>query len=500
MTTDFDVAIIGAGPVGAILANFLGLSGLKVALIDKEDAAYHLPRAVTFDDEAMRMFQTIGLEEEMQTIAQTGLDAVFVNADGEELVRWDRPLRKTENGWYVNYRFHQPDLENVLRGALDRYQNVTTFWNWEVTSLEDRGEFVTLSGRAEGKPAEFRARYVVGCDGGRSFTRKIIGEGLEDLGFHEDWLILDFVLPEPEPDPDRNSYHYCGTARMGSKIYVGDSRKRWEWRLTEADDRSRLNDPAVAWDMVSQWLKPGEARLERTAVYTFHSTIARRWRRGRLMIGGDAAHQTPPFMGQGMVAGLRDAANLGWKLVMVVQGRAPEALLDTYQSERSPHVREYIDLTINLGRLINQTRDRVVGQTVEQTDTGRQTMSKIRPRLGPGLDMGNAGDKDGADPASAGAMFPQFDLADGSRLDDLLSYRSGLILARGADLPDALAARFEAAGIVIHRADSSDLDDWLDRAGAAAVLVRPDRYIGGLAEGPAAIAALHPEAWQITGT
>jgi len=292
-------------------------------------------------------------------------------------------------------------------------------------------------------------------------------------------------LPEPEPDPDRNSYHYCGTARMGSKIYVGDSRKRWEWRLTEADDRSRLNDPAVAWDMVSQWLKPGEARLERTAVYTFHSTIARRWRRGRLMIGGDAAHQTPPFMGQGMVAGLRDAANLGWKLVMVVQGRAPEALLDTYQSERSPHVREYIDLTINLGRLINQTRDRVVGQTVEQTDTGRQTMSKIRPRLGPGLDMGNAGDKDGADPASAGAMFPQFDLADGSRLDDLLSYRSGLILARGADLPDALAARFEAAGIVIHRADSSDLDDWLDRAGAAAVLVRPDRYIGGLAEGRA---------------
>jgi 3-(3-hydroxy-phenyl)propionate hydroxylase len=481
----FDVAVVGAGPVGALLANFLGQCDLTVALIDREDAAYHLPRAVALDDEAMRIFQAAGLDRDMAEIVQPGLGALFVDAEGKVLVHWERPLTITENGYYLNYRFHQPALEDVLRRGLARYPSVRCFWGWEVTGLVEADDHVRLSGPG----GTIRARHVVGCDGGRSLTRRLIGAELEDLGFHEDWLIADFVLPDPEADPDRNTYHYCGTARMGSKVFVGDRRKRWEFRLNDDDDRSTIGRPDHVWPMVAEWITPADAVLERTAVYTFHSTLARSWRRGRVLIAGDAAHQTPPFMAQGMCAGLRDAANLGWKLAAVARG-APEAWLDSYQSERWPHVREYIRLTIEMGRVINATRDRISGETVADGAAGGQRMTQIRPNLGPGLEAGEAGLR--------GRLFPQFPMPDGRRLDDVAGYRSMLVTAPGVALTVQDAARFAAAGIVVVGAACPAASDWVGAAEAACMLVRPDRAIlGQVADGTRA-ADLLPGAWRVT--
>jgi 3-(3-hydroxy-phenyl)propionate hydroxylase len=477
-----DVAVIGAGPVGALLANLLGQAGASVLLVDREDAAYHLPRAVALDDEAMRIFQSAGLRDEIAGIVQPGLGALFVDAAGKVLVHWERPLKVTENGYYLNYRFHQPTLETILRQGLARYGSVSCRWGWEVARLVDTGDAVRLVG-TDG--AEVQARYVVGCDGGRSMTRKAIDADLEDLGFHEDWLIADFVLPEPEAEPDRNTYHYCGTARMGSKVFVGDRRKRWEFRLNDDDDRATIGRPEAVWPMVADWITPTDAALERTAVYTFHSTLARRWRQGRVMIAGDAAHQTPPFMAQGMCAGLRDAANLGWKLAAVLRG-APRTLLDTYQSERRPHVREYIRLTIEMGRVINATRARISSETVEDGEGGGQRMTQIRPEIGPGLAAGDADLR--------GRLNPQFVRPDGRRLDDVAGYRAMLIATGPVDAQ----AAFEAAGIVVQAGGCPAADDWLAEQGAAAVLVRPDRAILGTVDRLARVPELLPASWRIT--
>ena len=332
----FDVAVIGLGPVGSALANVLGQYGLSTVVLDRETSAYHLPRACACDDEVMRIFQSMGLASPMSDVMEAGGDAHFVDAEGNRLVSWSRPQERSANGWYVNYRFYQPALEDVLRAGFARYPSVSALWACEVTDLEQDDGGVTVRYQIASEPCELRAAYVVGCDGARSFTRAAMQSPVEDLGFHEPWLIIDLKLKQPETEPDRNTYHYCTLDPSGTKVFVGSKRKRWEFRLDPDQDADAIRQPENVWRMLERWIGPEQADLERTAVYTFHSTVAEQWRWGRLFIAGDAAHQTPPFMGQGMCAGMRDAANLGWKLAWVLQRNAAESLLDTYQSERRP--------------------------------------------------------------------------------------------------------------------------------------------------------------------
>lgn len=495
----YDVAIIGMGPVGSTLANCLGLLGISTIVLDRQPASYHLPRAVSFDDEAMRIFQSIGLSDQIDAISEPGTGAIFVDPQDRTLVYWDRPLKRTGNGWYVNYRFHQPELEEVLRTGLDRFSCVEQRWNCEVTALEQGPGAVTLQVAEGGRAGEIRAAYVVGCDGGRSFTRGQIGTGLVDLGFHEEWLIVDLLLPEPESDPDRHTYHFCGTERMGSKVFVGSGRKRWEFRLNPEDDRAAVLEPDSIWPMLAKWISPDEAVLERATVYTFHSVLAGTWRRGRVFLAGDAAHQTPPFMGQGMCAGLRDAVNLGWKLARVLRDAAPESWLDTYQSERFDHVKAYIELTINLGRVINQTAQRVTKGEVSETAEGTQTLSQLRPAPGPGL---HAGVQTGV----CGTMLPQMRLANGDWLDDRVGYAPAVLLRAGVaagvagevagEVAGDCLAELRAAGVQVVADPGAQAQDWLVAQSAAAVLVRPDRYIMGIAETAAQVADLRPCAWR----
>lgn len=476
-TGTYDVAIIGFGPVGATLANILGQYNISTVILDKEASAYHLPRAVAFDDEVLRIFQSIGLHENMESIAEVGGEAHFVDANGNLLVRWARPIEVSPNGWYLNYRFHQPDLERVLGDGIKRFSCVAKRRNCDVFELDEDADGVTLSCRdqASGEQSKIRARYVVGCDGARSFTRNAIGSDYEDLGFEEPWLVIDLLRNNPEADLGRDSRHHCDPERSATDVFVGSKRKRWEIRLIEGDDPETITQPDNVWHLLKRWITPEEATLERAVVYTFRSAIARTWRRGRVLIAGDAAHLTPPFMAQGMCTGIRDTANLGWKLERVLSGRATGDLLDTYPSERKPHVREYIDLTVQMGRLINTTAATINSGTASDAAGGPQNLSQLRPALGPGLAAGNS--------KGRGKLFPQPMLGSGRRLDDVIGYRPALILRPGSALaPNAdQKETLRNTEIALIEDGSIALQDWFEENKVEAALIRPDRYILGTA-------------------
>ncbi len=250
------------------------------------------------------------------------------------------------------------------------------------------------------------------------------------------------------------------------------------------EDGAAIAQPARVFELLSPWVGPEDVELERTALYTFHSAIATRWRAGRLLIAGDSAHLTPPFLGQGMCAGMRDVGNLAWKLARVLDGRSGDALLDTYETERVPHVREYIDLAVRLGGLINtKAMEAAVPGSVLQGGAAVR-MSSIKPRLGPGVAPEWGG--------PARQIAPQPILSDGGRLDDRVGYRFAALLRPtfAASLPAGTLERLRDDGIVVVADDAPGQEAWFDEAEAQAVLVRPDRYVLGAARSESELHAL----------
>lgn len=483
---DVDVAIVGYGPVGATLANLLSGQGVSVAVFERDAAPYSLPRAVHFDDEVMRVFQAAGLAEPILASTHVSPGMKFVNARGELLIDWPRPMQVGPQGWHASYRFHQPALEQALRQGLARYANATVHLRTEIERIEQRDDAVLLHGveLETGKAVTCRAGYVVGCDGARSLVRKEIGGGMEDLGSHERWLVLDLLLKRPMPRLGDWSIQHCDPAGPATYVRGVGDRRRWEIMLKPEDDATTVTAPGEVWRRLSRWIGPDDAALERAAVYTFHAVIAERWRSDSLLIAGDAAHQTPPFLGQGMCAGIRDAANLAWKLARVVRGLSDPAILDSYQSERAAHAREYIALAVHLGGII-QAADFAAAAARDAALLARPTrMTSIKPRLGPGL-HGAA-----ADPA--GRIAPQPRLADGRLLDDVVGPRYAVLC------DPAFAAGMDAATRDgLHRRDAVIVADaggevaaWLRDVGAPAVLLRPDRYVLAAAAGQAELARL----------
>lgn len=473
---DCDVLVVGLGPVGATLAALLGRRGVSVLAIDRETEPYPLPRAVHFDHEIMRLFQQLGVAEEVLRATRAMPDYEFRSADGQLLMRLPAAA-DSPSGWAAGYMFHQPSLEAALRRLLAADANVEVRLGVRLEALAQDGDGVTATlADGEGDTC-VRARWLVGCDGARSRVREAIGGGLTDLDFDEPWLVVDVTAPPGCRTPEVN-LQLCDPARPTTCVLSGPGRHRWEFMILPGETPEAMLDDALIRELIAPW-DCGPVGIERKAVYRFHGLIAKRWRAGRLLIAGDAAHQTPPFAGQGMCAGLRDAANLAWKLAAVLDGASSEALLDTYQAEREPHVRGAIELAIGMGRVVclldpEAAAQRDAGMLAQRAAGAPGLRPLPPPPFASGCVLAGA--------PGAGVLFPQPTAGEGARrlrLDDLLGDSAWLIhKGQGEPRRDAgiCMAGLEADGLAPFR---DALAAWLDAHAVEAVLVRPDRYVFG---------------------
>ncbi|OED43075.1 hypothetical protein AB833_04630 [Chromatiales bacterium (ex Bugula neritina AB1)] len=477
-----DVVIVGCGPTGATLALLLARFGVSALILEREEAIYPLPRAVHFDDQIMRVFQSLGVAGPIARAARYNPGMRFVDPSGHLLLDWPRPAGVGENGWYTSYRFHQPDLESILREQIDVTQAANLLTNVEVTGVEQSDSQVNViyKNRQTGAFASVNASYVVGCDGARSTVRKHINEAVDDLGFNEHWLVVDVLLHQEKPELGDFTIQHCGRDRPATYVRCPADRRRWEISLKPEDNADTIARDDSIWKLLEQWLLPHEATIERSAVYEFKSLVSRQWRDRRLFIAGDAAHLTPPFMGQGMCAGIRDVSNLSWKIAACCNSSGfsndtHETLLDSYQSERVPNVKEYIETAIRLGALINScdTQESLKRAFGGGEDTVR--MKSIVPGLGVGLAAGNE--------TYRGDWFPQPCLASGQRLDERVGLKAVLLITASllADYRQQYSSGDDIGLEIIIADDEPEIVALLARYEVAAVLVRPDRYLLGSA-------------------
>lgn len=470
MAFDCDVLVVGGGPTGVTLANLLGRRGIAVIVAEKDAAVFPLPRAAHIDHEGMRVLQEAGAADAVFATSRRVARYDFRNAKGRVLLRFDGSDRIGPGGWPAANMIHQPSVEEALRVALGTAPQAQLRTGWTLQDYTAGAEGVTARFATPAGPREITARYLVGADGARSPVRKAAGIAFDDLGFEEPWLVVDVLVDDPARLPTAN-LQICDPARPTTCVLMGNGRHRWEFMILPGESAEQIASDASVAALLAPWQVDGAVRIERKAVYTFRARIARQWRQGRVLLAGDAAHQTPPFAGQGLCSGLRDAANLAWKLAAVVRGGADAALLDTYQPERAPNLRATIDMAVMMGRVVCITsrwrafvRDsklRLAGW-LGKLPGGPQEY----PPIAEGIML--------AGTPAAGTYFPQSIAEDGTRLDDRLGIGAWLI-ARD-DLVAPALAPFAAP-----------LGRWLDRLGVPAVLVRPDRHVFGTGE-PAALA------------
>jgi 3-(3-hydroxy-phenyl)propionate hydroxylase len=356
---DVDVLVAGAGPVGLTLANILGRQGVRTLVVDERDSLIDYPRGVGLDDEALRTFQSIGLVDRILPHTVPNQILRFVDAKRRVLAEMAPPDARF--GWPKRNGFVQPLVDAELLRGLDRFDHVEVRWNRPMISCAQAADGVTVecggSADREGDTASLRARYVVGCDGGRSITRRMMGVSFDGTTSSTRWLVVD-VANDPLGHP--NSEVGADPERPYASISIAHGIRRFEFMIHADESDEQAEDPAFLTRMLARMVPhPDRVDVIRRRVYTHHSRIAGAFRTGRLLLAGDAAHLMPVWQGQGYNSGIRDAANLGWKLAAVVTGRADDQLLDTYDVERRKHARAMIDLSTMVGRVISPTDRRV---------------------------------------------------------------------------------------------------------------------------------------------
>ena len=473
-SSDVDLLVIGFGPTGATLAGLAALRGLRVLVVERDTEIFPLPRAVQCDHEVLRILQELGCADEVLegSILNDGLS--FLGADREVLAAATVPPM-APTGWPTSVFFHQPTFESILRRAVGDL-GVDVRLGHEVTAIDQHDGHVVAS-LADAPPV--RAGYVAGCDGARSLTRRAIGTGLRDSGFEEPWLVVDLLLDGEVPGLPTRCLQVCDPARPHTLVPMPANRFRFEFMLLPDEDPDEIQRPESIEGLLGAWIDPALVGIERAAVYTFHGLVATRWRDRRVFLAGDAAHQTPPFLGQGMCAGMRDAANLAWKLAAVLDG-APDALLDTYQSEREPHAQAVIDVAVGFGKIICELdpaaaaiRDEaMLAERAEAVAAGRPAdeAPNVIPPLAPGPAVGAGGGELSLQPLVAGR-----------RLDDLVGSGFALVTSQALDPQGDTAEFWRAHGVVLDAAAHPELEALL--CGHAATAIRPDRYV--LARGDA---------------
>ncbi|MFE0712099.1 bifunctional 3-(3-hydroxy-phenyl)propionate/3-hydroxycinnamic acid hydroxylase [Streptomyces sp. NPDC058865] len=353
---DTDVVIVGYGPVGAMLANLLGRAGIRTTVLERDLRPHTVPRAGSTDDEVLRVFQAAGLADALLPHLDLGQSAQFRSVRGAPLatVRF----AGGRNGFERLAFFYQPDLERVLHEGVARYPHVTVVRGARVEGVHEEGDRVTVWAREgdHGRQTSVRARWLVACDGGRSTVRGLCSIAFTGSTYDQPWLVVDAALETPLKEIP--SFQFLGDPdRPGVTLPLPGAHHRWEFMVLPGEDHAELATAESARRLISPWVDPDRVTLLRHVVYTFHARAAERWRSGRVLLAGDAAHLMPPFAGQGLSSGLRDAHNLAWKLAAVITDRADPSLLDTYERERRPHVARMTRLTRLSGALV-QTRHR----------------------------------------------------------------------------------------------------------------------------------------------
>jgi 2-polyprenyl-6-methoxyphenol hydroxylase-like FAD-dependent oxidoreductase len=465
------------------LAALLGRAGRRVVVLERYADLYNLPRAACFDDEIMRTFQKLGVAEEMGRCSVVQPDYEWLNAQGETLLHLEY-ADPAPGGWAAQNMMYQPDVETVLDRLVRSLPTVEVRQGVTVTGIEQDGTAVTLSGAGpEGEGVTVRARYAVGADGGSGFTRRTFGAGgLDDYGFQENWLVCDFRLRR-RPESLPTFRQVCDPAQPRSIVRIGPHNHRFSFMLDPDVTAEQATDRAGVWSRVAEFLTPHDAELIRAANYVFRSRMVEQWRHGRVFLAGDAAHEMPPFLAQGMCSGIRDSHNLAWKLDLVLAGQADEALLDTYQVEREPHVRFIIEKAIELGR-VQTLRDpeaaRARDQRLRALRAARQAPEKLQL---PGLSGPVARD--------GGGFFPQGRVRANGReglFDDVMGEGWRLVAADVGLLEGVRPAQqafwrgLGGFSVAIRGPGGfDDLDhvyaDWFAANGCAAVVVRPDWYV-----------------------
>lgn len=502
---DFDVIQIGYGPVSETLALMLGRQGRSVAVFERWAKRYPLPRAVCVDHELYRVLVANGMGDVLPHVTQPGPLYQWFNADWRELLVIDWSAPAISGGPEVNF-VHQPTLEAALDDAVRALPNVDLNLGWEVVAVsqEEDSARVHLRHAETGEHRESTARYVVGCDGANSIVRTAIGGGREDRGFEADWLVIDVLLKEGvtiERLGIPAAGQYCNPTRpttiVPAGVREGRTFRRWEFMRLPGEHVEDLEREERVWELLRPWAGPGEVELVRHKVYSFRSLIADRWRDGRLLIAGDAAHVMPPFMGQGMCSGMRDAWNLAWKLGLILDGKAEDCLLDTYQRERQPHVGQITDISIYLGKMICLPDEEAAAARDAAFLGGSAEPPPPFPSLVDGLLRRGP---DGRPAPGAGLLAPHVEVAnDGRRARlDAVTGGSFVVLTRGFEgkallSPDQLeAVASVGASFVALRegaAGFEDLDgrlqDFLAAHGWSAMIVRPDYYVYGGSASPA---------------
>lgn len=498
MRSRCDVAIVGYGPVGQTLAILLGQRGWAVEVFEKQPVAYPLPRAVHFDHEVARILQAAGAIEAILPTTEPADTYEWRNAAGATLLRFESRAMAA-SGWPGANMFAQPDLERILDARVRAYPTVAVHRGTEAVGIVSGAGGATVTVRlADGARHDVDARFVIGCDGANSFVRTQLGSTVTDLGFFFDWLIVDVVPRHPKRWSPLN-IQVCDPARPTTLVSGGRGRRRWEFMRLPGESVDELNREDTAWRLLAAWdVTAANATIERHTVYRFQARWVDTWSRGPLLLAGDAAHQMPPFAGQGMCSGLRDAANLAWKLDLVLAGRAPATLLETYASERIPHVRTLIDFSMSLGRVIciadaaeAAARDAAM---IEAATAGPSPMPESLG-IGPGVTAASP---------HAGQLFVQGRVETAGRtglFDDVVGHGWALLSPSSdpAAALDADAAGFFASlgGITAQvgpDAPVRDLDGtyarWFGHTGVDLVLMRPDFYAFGTAARVADASAL----------